>query len=107
MKVTVIRTFLGNEGIKQEGDVIEVSEQRAAELEANGLVIGVVGGKMSPRVRTVPAGDKGAAVETVVDPTMPRPTGGQTGAVEPVSSSEVDPQPKKRTYRRRKTARKS
>lgn len=100
MKATVIRTFLGNDGLKTEGDVIDVSEIRFNELEANGLVIGVIGGAMQPKKAV-------AGKAPTEHPTQPRPTGGKTGADKPVSLSEEAPPQPKRTYRRRKAARKS
>lgn len=93
MKATVVKPFLGNEGMKVAGEVIDVSDQRFAELEKNGLVVGVVGGKMQPR-RKQPSG--------LFDPTPPHRTGGQTGAgSKPLLSPQVQ-QPRTRTSRSRR-----
>lgn len=96
MKVTVIRPFLTREGITQEGQIIDVSEIRARELEDNGLIISAIDKSRLPR-EAVPANE--------TRPIVTRPTGSQTGAEKAASLSPPDPQPAKRTYRRRKAAR--
>lgn len=94
MKVTVKRPFLHDGKVVREDDVIEVSENRARELEQNNLIVSSTSASRSKPVSGQP------------DPTMPRPTGGRTGAAIPVSSSPPDRPRKTRTYRRRKATQK-
>jgi hypothetical protein len=93
MFVTVIRPFLIKGGVAQEGDRVDLPEQRVRDLEVNGLVTRDVVGQTVSREK--PTG-------TEPDPMTPRPTGGQTGAASPVSSSLADPLPAKRRWPRRK-----
>jgi hypothetical protein len=92
MKVRVLRTFLGNEGLVQDGDVLDIADARARELEASGLVTPLVTGSMKPKERT--PGEQ--------SPTITRPSGGPTGAAKPASSSEEGPAPAKRTSWKRR-----
>jgi len=81
MKVKVLRPFLdkGNR-IVQEGNVIEVSDTRAVELEKKGLIVPTIGGK------------SGAS-----DPFPVRLGGGPIGAAKVLPLSQVDPQPEPMT----------
>lgn len=92
MEVTVIRAFLTQGGVAREGDRIDLPEARVRDLEQNGLVTrDVIGQTVLPK-------------SAEPDPTMPRPTGGQTGAASAASSLPEDPPPAKRRWPRRKAA---
>ncbi len=93
MEVTVIRAFLTQQGIAREGDRIDLPEARVRDLEKNGLVTRDVVGQTVLRERPKSAEP---------DPTMPRPTGGQTGAASAASSLPEDQPPAKRRWPRRK-----
>lgn len=86
MKVKVIRQFLNGAQLAREGEVIEVGEGRARELERNNLVVPELGAGMARRAARV-----GAA-----DPTPSPPSGGPTGEEEQPSSSRRGRPPRTR-----------
>ena len=75
VQVKVLRTFSAD-GMKVEGQTIEVTEQRARQLERKGLVTLTIGGSMKPKSK----GER-------VDPTPSRQTGSRTGGENDASSS--------------------
>lgn len=92
MKVRVLRPFMNTGGtITSEGQIIEVSINRATELEKKGLVVPTVGGKAP-----------------TADPFRARQLGGQTGAEKPAPSLPEAPAPElKKPSRKRKAKSKS
>lgn len=75
MRVKVIRQFLNGPRLVHEGEVIEVSDARARELEKNNLVVPQLGAGMLSRGTRA------------VDPTPSLPPGGPTGEDQPRSLS--------------------
>lgn len=95
MLVKVTRPFLvGNGIVATEGQVINVTDTRAKELEKAGLAVPTLGGRRN-----------------VGDAFPPRQDGGKTGAVEQPPSLPVDPVPltsktiSKKSGRKRKSSR--
>lgn len=77
MKVKVVRPFLVGGGIiATEGQVIDVTDTRAKELEKMGVALPALGGKRDPN-----------------DAFQQRQHGGKTGAEELPPSLPVAPQP--------------
>jgi hypothetical protein len=99
MKVKVLRDFLGSNGVITSGTVLDVSEQRARELENKKPPLAV---PLIDRARVDAL--KEAAGDGSVRPTQTPPPGGQTGEGKPVLLSHQVQAPRTRRSRRPKTA---
>lgn len=101
MKVKILRPHLGDRGtIHEVGEVLEVSELRAREMERNNLAAPLVTAR---NIETL-GGGKGVADKSAPRPIPTAPIGGQIGEAKPASSSPADqapPKTKSRSKRRK------
>lgn len=100
MKVRMLRRIVEGAGFARRGDVIEVSEQRGAQLIRRQLAEEVQRMTSEPGKRTRKASKEAAADA----PTETRPSGSPTGQA--ITSSSLQParQPRKRASTRKSKA---
>lgn len=98
MKVRALRPFLGQEGTISAGQVFEVSELRARDLEARRPQLAV---PLIDRAAVAALKGKETASEGTPRPTLTLPLGSQTIAAKPASLSPQAQAPQASKSRRR------